>query len=351
MADIATTDAFGLYTKKLIAVYKERQPTTNFLRSFFTPVETSTKELSIEVQRGDEWVAVDVARGTDGNRNTWSRTTEKLFVPPYFKEYLDITQLQLYDRLFGATQIDDAVFAELINDTAEKVADIQAKIERAVEIQCAQIFNDGVVSVRAGEDIDYKRKGGSMVDPGAGQYFANAIDPFPLFEAGCQFMRKEGKATGAVFNAIIGTEAMQDLLNNAKFNSRQNLFHLNLDQVTGPQRVDNTGANLHGVITAGTYKVQLWTYEQYYKHPDSGVLTQYIDPKMVIMLPTVTNFKIGYAAVPQLLKPGQPVTKGAFIIREYTDEKNQSHEIFVESAPLAIPVAIDTIYTFRGVAA
>jgi hypothetical protein len=353
MAEIATTDAYGLYTKKLIAVYREKIGTTNFLRSFFTVEETITKELAIMVERNNEMVAVDVARGSDGNRNQWSWTSERIYVPPYFKEYFDITNLQLYDRLFGAAQMDDAAMAALIFDTVEKTMELQKKVERAIERQCAQIFIDGIVTLKNGVHINYKRQGDSMVDPGAGQYFANAIDPYALFEAGCVFMRKEGKATGAVFNAIVGTEAWLDLLNNTKFKERQNFFHMQLDQVTGPQRNNNTGANLMGKIVCGSYIVQIWTYEQYYNDPDNNnELTQYIDPKMVVMLPTDgTSFKIGFAAIPQLVKPGQTPRKGQFLVRDYVDEKAQTHEIILESAPLAIPVSVDRIYTFRGKAA
>jgi hypothetical protein len=351
MAEIATTDAYGLYTKYLIDVYKDRIMPTNFLRSFFKVDVTSTKELSIEVQRGDEYVAVDVVRGTDGNRNQWSYSTEKIFIPPYFREYFDLTQLQLYDRLFGATTIEDAMFARLINDTADKVAQQQEKIERAIERNCAQVFETGIVELQAGINIDYKRKAESMVDEGAGQYFADNIDPFKKFENGADFLRKVGLSSDNVFNAILGTDALADLLANTKFTARQNLFNMALDQVTGPQRTDNRGATFHGIITAGSYKIQLWAYPQYFKHPTTGVKTPYLDPGLVVMLPINPSFKLGFAAVPQLLKPGQPVRKGAFIISEFTDEKAKTHEIHVESAPLPIPTAVDQIYTFRAKAA
>src|ERR1017187_8822852 len=107
MPSISTTDAKGLFTNTLIDVYKEKIKSTNFLRSFFPTVESPSLEVSIEVQRGFEKTAVDVVRGTDGNRNTFSKTTEKIFIPPFYREYFDATQLQLYDRLYGATEIGD----------------------------------------------------------------------------------------------------------------------------------------------------------------------------------------------------------------------------------------------------
>jgi len=101
---IAITDARNLFTKKLVAVYLEQPRVFGFLRSFFKTDESDTKEVSIEVQRGTEKEAVDVMRGTEGNRNNMSKSTEKIFVPPYFREYFDATELDLYDRMFGSNE-------------------------------------------------------------------------------------------------------------------------------------------------------------------------------------------------------------------------------------------------------
>src|SRR5437016_1331533 len=101
MPSIQVSDAQGLFTSRLIAVYRERPKVMNFLRSFFPSEIGTSLEVSIQVQRGKEKVAVDVMRGDDGNRNQWTRSTEKMFIPPYFREKFDATKLQLYDRLYG----------------------------------------------------------------------------------------------------------------------------------------------------------------------------------------------------------------------------------------------------------
>jgi len=349
MATIAAADAQGLYTKKLVATYAQLPMPTMFMQSFFRVEESTTKELSIEVQRAGEPIAVDVIRGTDGNRNQWEKSTEKIFVPPFFKEWFDMTELQLYDRLFGATEITDAMFAQLINESARKVTALRNKIIRRIELNCAQVFDSGIVQLDQGININYRRKAASLVDPGAGQYFADNIDPFALFANGCKFIRTVGLTNADTFDAIMGEQALSDLLKNTQFQTRQNLFNMALDQVTGPRR-NAVGANLNGIITAGSYKVRLWTYPQFYKN-SAGVSTPYWDTKKVALLPSETpDFVLGYAAVPQLLKPGQPVTTGQFIIREFTNEENAVHKVFVESAPLPIPVAVDQIYTFKAVA-
>lgn len=346
--NISTTDAQALSTKMIIDAYAERSKPTAFLRSFFPTVVSPTKELSIEVQRGFEKIAVDVLRGSDGNRNVFDRSTEKIFIPPYYREWFDATQLQLYDRLFGATEISDAVFAAYINSIVDHQMEIQAKIERAIELQCAQVLETGIVTVANGTNIDFKRKAASIKDPGAGSYWANNVDPFAQLETGCNFIRQEGKSADSIFNLILGATALTDLLANEKFLSRQNLFNMALDQVTGPVK-NSEGATFHGVLTVGSYKVQLWAYPQFYTNA-AGTATPYVNPKNATIIPTNPRFKTGFAGVPQLVTPGQMPVTGAFIFNDYIDKRGKAHIYDVESAPVAIPVAVDTIYTLKAVA-
>lgn len=348
---IAASDARALFTKALIDVYTDRLRPTSFLRSFFQTVVEPTKEVSIEVERHGEKVAVDVIRGTEGNRNQFSRSSEKIWVPPFYREFFDATQLDLYERVLGSDgNARPALMAALVNRVADRLGSLQDKIERAIELQCSQVLQTGIVTLKTMDQIDYKRKPGSLVDDGAGQYFADAINPFNKFEKGCNFLRKTGKSEAAIFNAILGETAVNDLLDNAIFKERQDLTHMSLDQVTGPQR-NSTGAAYHGRVTAGSYKVDLWSYPQFYDDPTTGVQTSYIDAKKVTMLPPQPRFKLAFGAVPQLIgAPGQLPKQGAFIVGEFMDERKATHEFDVQSAPLAIPVAVDQMYTFKAVA-
>lgn len=348
---ISISQARGLFTQRLLAVYQERPPVTSFLRQFFSTTTAPTKYVSIEVERMGEKVAVDVVRGTEGNRNTFSRSTEKTYLPPLYREFFDATDLDLYDRVLGSLKSDNSqLFVALLNSVADRIMTLRDKIERAKEVQCKQIFETGIVTLKNGDNIDYKRKPASIVDPGSGNYFANNVDPFALFEAGCVFIREKGKSGDAVFNAILGSSALTDLLANTKFQARQSTFNMQLDQVIGPVRDNNTGAAYHGTITAGSYKVQLWTYPQVFEDPNnSNTLTPYVDPKKVIILPTNPKFVMAHAAVPQLIgEPGSMPVQGEYVYGDFPDTRKATHEFDVQSAPLAIPVAVDTIYTFKG---
>lgn len=352
--NISSTDARALFTKQLVDVYQERIRPTSFLRSMFPTITAPTKEISIEVERGFERIAADVVRGTEGNRNTFSKSTEKIFVPPLFREYFDATQLDLYDRVLGSQgNANEGLFVALMNSVADRIGLLQDKIDRSYERQCAQVLETGIVTLKQGiANIDYKRKAASIVDLNAdGGYWSTAANPFTQIEHGCTFLRTVGKSGDAVFNLILGSSSLAALLANSVFLTRQNLFNMALDQVQGPIR-NGVGAAFHGIVTAGSYKVQLWSYPQYFDDPDNAnASTPYIDAKLAILVPIAPRFKFSYAAVPQLIgQPGEMPKQGAYIVGQFVDERKAAHDFDIQSAGLAIPVAVDQIYTMQTLA-
>lgn len=347
---IQTTDALGLFNKTVTAVYKERNTPTGAIRALFTEKVVPTLEVDIFVQRSKEKTATEVPRGTDGNRNDFTKSSEKLFVPLYFREFFDMTKLQLYNALFNAQQIDSQLFAAFVESVTDNIIMCQEKIERSIEKMGADVLTTGKIYDKDGNTyIDYGRKAESFTDAGAGQYWATSgVNVFNQIQADCDFMRKVGKAPGGVFNLFLGDTALADLLANDVFQKRQNLFNMSLDQVQGPVR-DAVGSAFHGIITCGSYKIQLWSYPQFYDNA-AGVSTPYLDPKKYILLPLQPKMQTVYAAVPQLLEPGQSPMVGKFVFGDYVERRSKSRVLDVESAPICIPIAVDQIVTRKVVA-
>lgn len=345
---IPIQDAQSLFTKKLIAVYKEKVSVMSFLRSFFEPVESMTKEISIAVKRGTEKVAVDVDRYTDGNRNSYARSSEKVIVPPFYDEYLTANEHRLYDMAITAISNNDTTyFNQLTQELAEEVMEIQMKIERAIELQCSQVLHTGIIELK-GVNIDFKRKAGSLVDKGSGNYWTTGtVDPYKDMENAGIFLRTVGKSQGSVINAIMGSDALTAFLNNPIVKERADIRNFGMDMVKEAQR-NSVGAAYHGQVSAGSYTVRLWTYPEYYDI--NGVSTPYIESDKVIFLPESPMFKLAFAAVPQLIKNGSIPQKGAYLVQEFFDEKATAHEIHVKSCPVAVPVSVDQIYTLKTVA-
>lgn len=353
MGKISTADARGLYTKMLIAVYSQRRKPATFFRSMFTKVISDTLELSIEVQRGTQLIAVDVERGTEGNRNVFNRSTEKIFIPPYYKEFFNVTDIDLYDKLFMDTEVDAQVVAKFIRTAAQKLSILQDKIERATEKMCADVLLTGIATLKSGDNINYGRKAASLVDDG-NYWTAGGTDPYDQIETDIQFIRDNGLVEDTTFTIVIGKTAWRALLLNTAFKARQNFFNLKLDEVKPPQFQKVRGCVFMGYLTVGQYTANIFTYPDTYKHPDTGVITPYMDPKKYIIVPDSPDYVLGYAANPQLISdPGPAIrpVKGEFIIYDFVDPRLLSHTYNIQSSPLAIPVAIDTTVTRRVIAA
>lgn len=349
---IPVQDARALYTKKIISVYKERITPKSFLRSFFKETEAMTKNVSIAVRRGTERIAVDVSRSSNGNANKFTKSTEKMFTPPYYFEYFTANDHDLYDMAINGSV---PAFTQMAAEHAEQLVDLRSKIERSLELQCAQVFQTGVLILENGTNIDFKRKATSLVDLGAGNYWATGtVDPYGTLETGAKFIRSKGKTKATLFNVILGEDALNDFLDNTKVKDRADIRNFALDDLKLPQ-ANAVGGVYHGRVSAGSFKFDLWTYPETYEYEDaSGTIQEanYIDAKNCIILPSNPTFDIAYAAVPRLLKDGTPGTavQGAYLVQEFFDDRRTAHDIAIKSAPIAVPTAVDTIWTAQVVA-
>lgn len=353
MPNIQTTDAKGIFTKKLVASYKERISPPEFLETFFPTGAgdiTDTLELSVEVQRTTERVAIDVVRGADGNRNEFTRSSEKIFISPYFREYFDQNHMTAYEMAFRGDTISGNALGRLINSAVDHMKELEATIRRAYEIQRAQILDTGIMTFNKGVgSIDFKRKATSKVNlSGAGGYFSANSNVFDQFQAAGVWLRQNGKVATNTFDAIFGTTAIKDFFANTIFLGRQNLFNMSLDSISSPEKTASGGI-YHGTITAGPYRINIWSYPEYYQNA-AGTYVDLFNPKIVAVLPPKPMFKTAYAMTPQLLNPGQQPQIGKFILSEYTDQKLRTREFHIESAGMPIPVGVDQIYTMQAVA-
>lgn len=355
MSTITTQTARGLFTKMLVDVYRETTTPTSFLRSFFPVVETDSKELSIEVMRGTEKVAVDVLRGTEGNRNSFDRSTEKVFKPPYFREWFDATDLDFYDKLFGTSQgeVDVITFEGWLVKVAEKLRLLQDKIERAYEVQCAEVLSSGVVTLKNGDNIDFKRKALSLVALSGGNLWsAGSSNPIKDLAVAARFIRTEGKSSGGVVNVLMGELALDAFLNNTAVKERADIRNFQLDDISGPQK-DAVGGTLHGRVSIESWKANIWTYPEF--RDVSGVSTPYLDDKEVIVIPMVPRFKLAFASVPKIFRDTGNAefpefisqVKAAFVIGNYIDQRTDKHVFDIKSAGLPIPTAVDQIHTTK----
>ncbi len=355
---ITLHEARGIFTTAYLQKFKEMIPVPSFLRSFFNTETSAAKQLSIDVQRGTEFIASDVLRGTGGNRNMFSRSSERMYVPPFFSEYFDATALDRYDVLFGQNpSLVPKTIGYLAKDVAEKLVILRNKMDRAKELQCSQVFETGIVTMDNGDNIDYKRKAGSKVDPGAGNYWDTvATDVEAQLVASAEFIRNTGKNGVPILNLVISGKAWVALKKTNYFTNNANYQQVRLIDINMPQK-SSFGAGYHGQITAGAYIFNVWTYDEVYQAKSTGTITRYIPLDQAIILPTAgAVFTLAHAGVPAILVDKGKAEYSKYIVSQaseywvnnYIDPQRKAHIFEMSTAPLAIPVTVDMIYTLKN---
>lgn len=349
--NISVTDALPLFTNKIVAKYTDFQRPKSFGRSFFTEVATNSKLASILSQRGLNLIASDVARGSRGNLNVFDKSTQGIVLPPFFNEYINLTELDSYDALFVDGVSAEIVWGTFMDEVAEKMMFLMDKIDRRYELQCWQLLLTGIVTLNNGQNISYGRKAGSLVDPGTSFYWADSgIDPFTSFTRGATWLNETGKMSGNTINITFGPNAWDKYTTNAKVIARNLMFNNNLDVIANTAIRDSIGKTYLGRTTVGAFNFQFWTYSDFYQD-EAGTVYKYMDDDSIVMTPDVTKNVLTYTAVPQRLRPGMTPTKSKFTTWTAVDEFQDADFTGVKSAGIPILGAVDQVYTERVVAA
>jgi hypothetical protein len=344
-------DLTRLNTVALVAQFTDRLKPKSLFRSLFTETNSNSKYISLQIQRVIEGIAVDVVRGSSGNRNNFAKSTEKLYDPAYYDEWFDATELDLYDQLFyGPDQIPEVAWGKFIQEVATKLDILMDKIDRAYEKQCSDALHFGYVLLADGTKIQYNRQAQSIVDltSTTGYWDNTAVDPNDSLTTACQFLRNAGKMEGAVVDAIMGSTAWAKFKNNTAVQNRNKGFQYGFDKL-GMGIKNSVGSVPQGTIDVDNYMIRVWTYPDIYEDA-SGNQIPYMDPKKVILVPEAPKFNLSYAASPQLLMPGQPAQKEKFLVYDYKDFENAKHKFGVKSTGAAVLTAVDQAYTMKVLA-
>lgn len=343
-------------TQTLIATFSDDNEPKQGLASFFPSVTTSSKLVSIEVERNLQTVAVDVQRCTDPNRNLFSHSMEKIFQPPYYNESFDFTACQRYDETFAQGNAPTRIDAQfLLKDASGHIKKIKNKILRAIELQRSQVLQSGIVKLKNGDSIDYKRQASSMVvktgTEAWGQVGASILGDLAK---GMQFLRSEGKSGAVSVNVMFGSAAFSKFMSSPEVKEQAEWRNIKRMDLNMPQFDNVSGMVYHGQIAAGDYMVNIWTYNETYIDPITKEEKSYIEADNVVMVADDFKGKTSFAGVPAILGDtvsGQYVApvEGEFYIRDVIDQVKMTWDFIISSAPLAVPVSIDRIYTIRTV--
>ena len=335
----------------LIARYTEDAPVRQGLAGLFPNKTYRSEGVRLQVQRNKGLMAVDVMRCTGANKNKWSAWTEKLFIPPLFAEEHNLCECDSYDLVFGNSDVLAENITYFNQDALDKLRQLRDKIWRAIELQRWQIAQTGVVILHNGDSIDYKRKATSMKVVTTDWDNANATIGADL-QAGMEFLRSQGQSSSTEVNAIMGANAFANFINNSKIQNELDIRRYERGYMDMPVLDNVTGLAYQGTFGFGDFRFNILTYNETYVDPIDGSIKRYLGTDNVVMFAGdfIGETAFGAVRLPQRNSNGNTyiqVAEGEFGVYDYVSQTLDSYNQVVKSAPLALPITIDRIYTIK----
>lgn len=357
----------GITTRTMLAAYIQNAwlPTGFFTGMFAVRPGNvyETEEVEIDVQRSGEDIAVVVHDISAGYRmNSTDLYTNKSFKPPVYKEAFTISAFSLIKRQAGQNPFQSPVFrANLTSQFFKGMVKIDEKIRRAIEVQAAQVLQTGKLVLTdlngaATYELDFKPKA-THFPTAAVAWDQAGSDKLGDIAALCKVVRDDGQARAD--QIIFGSDAFLAFTQDEEV---YKLFESRRMEQGFISPVPNRGqdaAQYRGILNVGAYHLDVWTYGGTYKNPQTGAVTEYMDPAKVIVRATSGRLDATFGAIPNIgellgtgpraqLLPELParmtgIAEGVdFHTNVWLDERGENMFGGIGSRPLMIPTAIDT---------
>lgn len=359
MGYIPAQNARKVFTTVLANVFQDFIEAPSFLSSFAKRKAYKTKTVQSLARRGTEKIAVDVIRGSKGNLNQMTRFTQKEFLPPYYKEKINVSAMNIYDIPFSSgDSYNTAQIDALAQETAQALSETKKMVDRAIELQHAQMLETGIVELKNGDNIDYKRKS-EMIEVLTGTELWDSADAdiIKFFEDKGLKLRTVGKVSGGQsVDCVMGAEAWQAFRANKDIKDGEN-FYTQTVLSLNPARVNAAGGAYRGTLKAGIYSFDIWTYDEFYDHPTTSVSTRYLNTKIVHLIPRSFVAETSFCQVPELpswvrrnprsnrVFNGLEQSMMGFRLFDYVHEEDEVYYAGIKAAPLAQLVSVDRLYT------
>jgi hypothetical protein len=347
-------------TIQLIDLYLEEASAPMFLSGFFRSPPGNfhtSEEIEFDIQRDAEDVAVVITDLSLGPRHNESSVfTSKSFKPPIYDEASTISSFDMIKRQAGQNPFQSPDFAANATKAAFTIyRKLENKIRRAVELMASQVLQTGQLTLIDGSGtalytLNFQPKA-THIKTVTTTWATDGSTGAPLTDLGnlATVVRRDGKQEPK--RLIFGDSAFQRFLANA--NVKAALDVLRLQTATIAPETRGQGATYQGRVWVGHYAFEIWTYDGFYKHPQTGVLTPYVAPDNVIMLGD-GRLDLTFGAIPMIVAPearalpflpprissasgGLDLTTNAWV-----DPNGKHVHVSAGTRPLTIPTAIDT---------
>jgi hypothetical protein len=348
-------------TIHLIDMYLEEASAPMFLSGFFrSPPQNfhTSEDVEIDIQRDDEQVAIVVTDLSVGPRHNESTLyTNKKFTPPIYDEQGAVSSFDMIKRQPGQNPFASPDYAANATRAAFSIyRKLELKIRRAVELQASQVLQTGALTLinQAGValyTLNFQPKATHMVTVST-TWATNGATGAPLTDLGnlATVVRRDGKMEPK--KLTFGDSAFQRFLANAEVQKALDVRRMETAAIAPVAR--GQGATFQGWVWIGHYRFEIWTYDGFYKHPQTGAATPFIDTDNVIMTCDGARLDLTFGAIPMIVAPDQRAlpflpprissASGGLDLTTNAWVTADGKQVMVSAGtrPLAIPTAIDT---------
>lgn len=346
-------------TIRMIELYLQEAEAPMFLSGFFqSPPRNfhNTEFVEIDIIRGDEDVAIVIQDISAGARQNESNLyTNKRFTPPVYDEEGTITAYNLLKRQAGANPFEDPNFgANAFMESTRIFRKLERKIRRAVERQSSQVLQTGVLTLPDDQgnvlySLDFKPKASHFPTVG-NDWGGGSETPLADLDALAVQIRRDGKKTPN--RLIFGRLAFEDFINDTQVQARLDNRRMFVAEIRPQARGE--GATFQGFVWIQNYLFEMWTYDGFFKDPQTGNPTPYVTDDLVIMMSEDSRLDLTFGSIPMVAQPesramsflpprisdggvGIDLTTNAWITPD-----NRHLKVSAGTRPLTIPTAIDT---------
>ena len=326
-----------------------------FWRNLFSVEDVAnTRKVEIDVMRGERNIAVDVKRGGGlTNRNLASTWSGKEYEVPLYSESSPLNADMLNKRIPGQDPYAPISQMEAMAYWAAKLqAENTAKIMRAENLMGAQACQSGTITLKNTDTIDFAKRSELTVTPGT--KWDNSGDPITDFGTLIDRLYQYGRRKPKI--AVFGTDAWDSFITNAIVKA-----YIGDSQYIDAARISpgeiRNGALFQGRIKLKSGPLDLYVDDSYYE--ESGTPTKYLDKDTVVVMDPDARLVRAYGATEVLeaareeydqsgMPPVPQMVPGTYVPWMRTEYPSLL-EAGVQSAPILVPVAIDTIGTLSAV--
>jgi hypothetical protein len=352
-------------TKHMIELFREEaEPTLFFAKQFRSPRRNfyKGKTVEIDIQRTTERVAITIIDVASGVRwNAADTATNKEFEAPPYVEGVALDSFKLTERMPGRNPFDDPEYrADAIERILWAVKGVWAKIVRAIELQASQVFQTGTVDLIDENGttlytIDYSPKVTHF--PTAATAWTNALaTPIADLAGLARVIRTDGRKPVNI--ATFGGPSWEAFVSHDSVKDRLDTRRIDLGNVA-PTAINGDGATFKGIVDVDNYKLECWSYDGRYDHPQTLVSTPYMADDQVNLRASSGRMDATFGAIPnvgrelgllpapiipslpnRIMLPGEGVDLHVIV---YIEPNGKTLKVEVGCRPLLVPTAIDTI--------